>query len=173
MKDIPAAAITFNMFYSGQAPIVDPGQTTGFDAEQAVPVSVQTPQFKNIFIADVIARGAAQAVELHGLPEMPLQNIELKDVSISAQKGLFGVNAERVKLVNVEIIPQTGPVLAWHNSTNITIENVHFPAEAQTVLSLSGKKTDGIKFSKTKVADVKKQVKLAPEVNATALNWGN
>lgn len=173
MKDIPAAAITFNMFYSGQAPIADPGQATGFDAEQAVPVSAQTPQFRNIFITEVIARGAAQAVELHGLPEMPLQNVEMKNISISAQKGLFGVNADRVKLINVEILPQQGPVLAWHNGTNITIENARFPAEAETVLSLSGQKTAGIKLSKTKVLDAKKQVKLAPEVNAAVLNWGN
>jgi polygalacturonase len=173
MKDIPAAAITFNMFYSGQAPIADPGQATGFDAEQAVPVSETTPQFKNIFISDVTARGAAQAVELHGLPEMPLQNIELKNISISAQRGVVGVNADQVKLVNVEILPQKEPVLAFHNSTSITIERARFPKEAETFLSLSGSKTAGIHLGKTNVPDAKKHVKLAPEVNATVLKWGN
>jgi polygalacturonase len=173
MKDIPAAAITFNMFYSGQAPIAEPGQATGFDAEQAIPVSEKTPQFKNIFISDVIARGAAQAVELLGLPEMPLHNIELSNVSISAQKGLIGVNADQVKLVQVEILPQTGPVLAFHNSTNLTIERAGYPAQTETFLALSGKKTAKINLNETNLPDAKKQVKLAPDVNPNALKLGN
>lgn len=173
MKDIPAAAITFNLYYSGQAPIVEPGQASSFDAEEPVPVSAATPQFKNIFISDVVARGAAQAVEMLGLPEMPLHNIELTNVSISAQKGLLGMNADHIKLTNVEILPQSGPALAFHNSTNVAIETARFPAELETFLSLSGKKTAGINLSKTGVLDAKKHVKLAPEVTATALNWGN
>jgi polygalacturonase len=173
MKDIPAAAITFNMFYSGQAPIADPGQATGFDAEQAVPVGEPTPQFKNIFISDVTARGAAQAVELQGLPEMPLHGIELKNVSISADKGLIAVNADQVKLVNVEILPQKGPVLAFHNSTNITIERAGYPAETESFLALSGSKTAKINLSKMNLSDTRKEVKLAPEVNPKVLNWGN
>ncbi len=173
MKDIPAAAIIFNMFYSGQAPIPDPGQATGFDAEQAMPVSEKTPQFKNIFISDVIVCGAAQAVALQGLPEMPLHNIELKNVSISSEKGLIAVNADQVKLVNVEILPQIGPVLAFHNSTNITIERAGYPAETEAFLALSGSKTAKINLIETNLSDTKKEVKLAPEVNPNVLKLGN
>ncbi len=173
MKDIPAAAITFNMFYSGQAPIVDPGQATGFDAESATPVNEKTPQFKNIFITDVIARGAAQAVELLGLPEMPLQNIEMKNVSISAEKGLLGMNADGVKLMNVEILPQKGPVLAFHNSTNLTIERAGYPAETDSFLVLSGNKTAKINLIGTNLSQARKEIKLAPEVNPNVLNWSH
>jgi polygalacturonase len=173
MKDIPSAAITFNMFYSGQAPIVEPGQATGFDAEQAMPVSEKTPQFKNIFISEVIARGAAQAVELLGLPEMPLHGIELKNVSISSEKGLIAVNADQVKLVDVKILPQKGPVLAFHNSTDITIERAGYPAETEAFLALSGSKTAKINLIKTNLLDAKKEVKLAPEVSPNVLKWGN
>lgn len=173
MKDIPAAAITFNLYYSGQAPIVEPGQASSFDAEEPVSVSAATPQFKNIFISDVTARGAAQAVEMLGLPEMPLHGIELKNISISAQKGLLGMNADHIKLTNVEIIPQSGPALAFHNSTNVAVEAAHLPTGLETFLSLSGKKTAGINLSKAGVPEVKKHVKLSPEVNATVLHWGN
>ncbi|MGH7594985.1 MAG: glycoside hydrolase family 28 protein [bacterium] len=173
MKDIPAAVITFNMFYSGQAPIADPGQATGFDAESAMPVSEKTPQFKNIFINDVIARGAAQAVELQGLAEMPLHGIELKNVSISSEKGLVAVNADQVKLVNVEILPQKGPVLAFHNSTNVTIERAGYPAETDSFLALSGNKTAKINLIRTILSHARKEIKLAPEVNPNVLNWGN
>jgi polygalacturonase len=173
MKDIPAAAITFNMYYSGQAPIVEPGQAAGVDAEQVVPVSEETPQLRNIFISDVICRGAEQAVELLGLPELPLQNIELKNVSISARKGMSCANADQVKLMQTEIIPQQGAVMAFHNSTNVTIEQAVYPEKMATVLALSGSKTASINFSKGNRSALKSKVSLAPEVNPQALNWGN
>jgi hypothetical protein len=64
-------------------------------------------------------------------------------------------------------------VLAFHNSTNIAIERARFPAETETFLSLSGNKTASINLSKTSVPDARKHVKLAPEVNAAVLDWGN
>lgn len=172
MKDIPAVAITFNLFYSGQAPIVDPGQSGVAVSEENLAVTEATPQFKNIFITDVIARGAAQAVELLGLPEMPLQNIEMKNVSISAEKGLLGLNADNVKLVNVEILPHRGPVLAFHNSTNLTIDRISYPAQTETFLALSGSKTAKINLRGMNLLHAKKEIKLAPEVNPNVLNLG-
>lgn len=173
MKDIPAAAITLNLYYSGQAPIVEPGQASSFDSEQAAPVTAATPQFKNIFIRDVTARGAAQAIELLGLPEMPLYNIELTNISISAQKGLLGVNADHIRLTNVEILPQSGPALAFHNSRNIAVEAARFPEDLETLLSLSGPKTAAIYLRKISARDAKERLKLAPEVNATVVHWEN
>jgi polygalacturonase len=173
MKEIPAAAITFNMFYGGQAPITETGQASGFEVEPAVPVSETTPRFKNIFISGVIARGAVQAVELHGLPEMPLQNIEFKNVSISAQKGLSGAHADQIKLKQVEILPQQGPALAFHNGTNLTIDQAAYPAQIETFLVLSGSKTANVNLIKTNLPEGKRNVKLAPEVNPGALRLGN
>ncbi|MDZ7268958.1 MAG: glycoside hydrolase family 28 protein [candidate division KSB1 bacterium] len=173
MKDIPAAAITFNMFYSGQAPIPDPGWDAGFAVEAAMPVTEATPLFRNISISEVTVRGAGQAVELHGLPEMPLRHLTLRDISISAQQGLSAVNADHVNLINVAILPQRGPALAFHNSTNVLVENPRFAAETATVLSLSGGKTAGIQFHTPNLAEVKKRVKMAPEVNPRAVQWGN
>lgn len=173
MKDIPATAITFNMFYGGQAPIADSGQGSGFEAEPAAPVSEKTPQFRNIFISEVIGRGAARAVELLGLPEMPLYNIELRNVSISAQKGLMGLNVDQVKLVHVEILPHTGPMLAFHNSTNLTIERAGYPVAVDAFLTLSGNKTAKINLIGMNSSGTKQEVKLAPEVNPNVLHWGN
>jgi polygalacturonase len=173
MKDIPAAAITFNLFYSGQAPIPDPGQAAVAAIDQIAPVTEATPRFRNIFISEVVCRGAEQAVDMQGLPEMPLQNIELKNVSISARLGISCANADQVKLIKVEIVQQQGAVLAFHNSTNVTIAQAVYPEKTATVLALSGSKTANINFSKMNLPEIKKKVSLAPEVNPQALNWGN
>ncbi len=78
-----------------------------------------------------------------------------------------------MKLVQVEILPQTGPVLAFHNSTNITIARAGYPAETEAFLALSGSKTARINLTGTNLPDVKKQVKLAPEVNPNVLKLEN
>jgi len=173
MKDIQAAAITFNMFYSGQAPIADPGQKNSSGSDQAAPVSDETPQFKNIFISDLICRGAGQAVELLGLPEMPLLIIELKNVSISSQRGISLAYAEGLNFSNVEILPQEGPVMALHNTKNVVIERATYPVKAGTFLALSGDKTSSIEISKTRVGDPSKEIKMAPEVSPNVLILGN
>ena len=173
MKDIPAAAITFNLYYSGQAPIVDPGQTHSTFSDHATPVTAETPQFKNIFISEVTCRGAGEAVELLGLPEMPLQGIELKNVSISAQRGLSCAYADGVKLLQVEILSQQGPVLSFHNSMNVAIDQATYPETAEVFLALSGDKTANINLSNTNLASAKKGVQLAPEVNPQALRRGD
>lgn len=171
MKDIQAAAITFNMYYSGQAPIPDPGQKNSSGSDQAVPVSDETPQFKNFFISEVICRGAGQAVELLGLPEMPLQNIELKNVSISSQRGISMAHADHLNLTNIEILPHEGPVMALHNAKNVVIERATYSAKAGVFLALSGDKTSNINISKTTLGDPAKEINLAPEVNPNVVIW--
>jgi polygalacturonase len=173
MKDIQATAITFNMFYSGQAPIPDPGQKNPSASDQAVPVNEETPQFKNIFFSDVICRGAEQAIELLGLPEMPLDNIELKNVSISSRRGISLAYAERMNFSNVEILPKEGPVMALHNTANVTIERAMYSAKDGVFLSLSGDKTSNINISKTSLSDPSKEIKMAPEVSPDVLILGN
>jgi len=171
MKDIQAAAITFNMFYSGQAPIPDPGQKNSSGSDQAMPASGETPQFKNIFISEVICRGAGQAVELLGLPEMPLQKVELKNISITSDRGISLVHADHVNLTNVEILQREGPVMALHNTKNVAIDRITYPAKAEFFLTLSGDKTANINITKTKLSHPSKEISMAPEVSPNVVIW--
>ncbi len=173
MKDIQAAAITFNMFYTGQAPIPDPGQKNPSASDQAVPVSEETPQFKNFFISEVICLGAEQAVKLLGLPEMPLKNIALTNVSITSRRGISLAYADSINLTNVEILPHEGPVMAFHNAKKVVMDRVTYPSSAEVMLALSGDKTSNIDVSKTKIGNPSKEINLAPEVKPNALILGN
>ena len=108
MTGIPGDAINFNLYYGGQSPL-DRGAGTG--ESPIPPVTEATPQFKDIHIEDVVCRGADTAIFLQGLPEMPLQNITLKNVSITSQKGVFVTDAEGIQFENVRVDHQTGPRL--------------------------------------------------------------
>ena len=172
MQEIAAAAITFNLFYGGQAPISEPGQPAAPRTDEAVPVGVGTPQFRTILISEVICRGAEQAVELLGLPEQPLQNIEMREVSISAVHGMRCANVNQLRLEGVEILSQQGPVMAFHNGTNVSIAGAGCAAGTEVFVALSGSRTANIQLRETDLSQARTDVLLAPEVNPTAVSRG-
>jgi len=108
MTDIPGDAINFNLYYGGKSPL---DETAGNAETNLPPVTEATPQFRDIHIENVICRGAKNAIVLQGLPEMPLQNITLKNVSITAQKGVFVADADGIRFENVRVENKTGPQL--------------------------------------------------------------
>ena len=55
---------------------------------EAAPVGRLTPHFSDITIENVTATGSKSAGAIVGLPESPVKNVVLKNVKISAQKGL-------------------------------------------------------------------------------------
>src|SRR5439155_23035349 len=65
------------------------------DAAQVV--AATTPIWRNIRISRLRSEGSPVAGQIIGLPEMPVENIELTDVKISAQKGMQIVNAKKIQ----------------------------------------------------------------------------
>ena len=100
MKDIIAAAISFNLFYEGKA---ETDVTTPDGAPASVPVDETTPVFRNIRIRDILCNGAGEAMLFRGLPEMPITGIELKNIRITAGKGATFSNCTDPVMENVEI----------------------------------------------------------------------
>ncbi len=100
MKDIIAAAISFNLFYEGKA---ETDVTAPGSAPAAVPVDETTPVFRNIRISDILCNGAGEAILFRGLPEMPITGIELKNIDIRATKGATFSNCSEPLIENVVI----------------------------------------------------------------------
>jgi polygalacturonase len=108
MADITGDAINFNLYYGGKSPL---DETSGTVETHLPPVTEATPQFRDIHIENVICRGAQSAIVLQGLPEMPLRDISLKNVSITAQKGVFVTDADGIQFENVRVENKSGPQL--------------------------------------------------------------
>ncbi|MDP3180836.1 MAG: glycoside hydrolase family 28 protein, partial [Bacteroidota bacterium] len=75
MMNIPTQAISFNLFYSGRSASEDLEAGTDGTVAKLLPVTEETPQFKNIFIRNVNCKGAMLGIQLQGLPEMNLENV--------------------------------------------------------------------------------------------------
>ena len=113
MEDVAGDAINFNMHYGGQSPLDEDAGTNGANVP---PVTEETPRFRDIHIENVICRGAQKAVLLEGLPEMPIRDIYLENVSITSEAGAFVTDARGISFDHVQINPKTGPPLTVFNA---------------------------------------------------------
>jgi polygalacturonase len=105
------------------------------------PLNHGTPRIHRIHFSDITARHVKHAAGfLYGLPEMPLEDISLRDISISISKeadsgypemaddipkmsgtGFFIRNARRLRLEHVEVTDQHGPVFDMDDSVDAKI----------------------------------------------------
>ena len=156
MKDIVGEAILFDMYYAAQDPIALMGENREPPKVQVLPVSEETPQFRNIFITNAVCNGAQKAIFVRGLPEMNIINIVLKDMVLQAAEGLDMTEGSSITLQNVLLITKnTNPVMNIHNSRNITLNKVGYKS-AEVLLNVTGDKSAGISLSGT---DTKKAAK--------------
>jgi polygalacturonase len=121
MTDIRGDAINFNLYYGGKAPLEE--VSAGAELERP-PVTVETPQFRDIHIQNLLCRGANHAVNLRGLPEMPLHNITLKNASFTSQHGVLAGDAEQLVFENVRVQLATGEPLKTVRVKNSKLELV-------------------------------------------------
>lgn len=118
MEDILGDAISFDMYYHGNAPLEDKAESTETDIPS---VNAGTPQFRDIHIENIVCRGAQKAIALEGLPELPLREVELKNVSIISEQGAFVSDADGIHFENVRVENKSGARL-----TQVRVKNSQF-----------------------------------------------
>ena len=103
-----------------------------------MPVTEETPRFKDIFIRKVTCKGALQAVFLQGLPEMNLENILLENILMEADKGMTCTDAKGVTLRKVTFITRERPVIELINSSDVTTEELFLAGETVSSSGTAG-----------------------------------
>lgn len=145
MKDIPTEALSFNMYYGGQAPTEDLPIEEKLKSRTGFQIDEGTPQFRNIFLEDIYCIGAKDAVVIQGLPEMKIKNIVLKNVKIKSDRGISIYDAYDIKIINSEIYSKE-PVVKIFQSKNILIDNFKTNDNLITIMKLEGEETSDIKL---------------------------
>ncbi|MET0572611.1 MAG: glycoside hydrolase family 28 protein [Pedobacter agri] len=170
MIDIPGEAILFDMYYAAVDPIVLAGEKREAIKTVVVPVTEATPQFKNIYIKDVVANGAEKAIFVRGLPEMNIKDIYLENVTIQAKKGVEIIEGTGIYLKNVNVITDdTNPVVKIQNGNNINFNGFKYKDGSALLFDITGEKTKAVKVSRTNVSQAKKQSNIGTEVAKKAL----
>jgi len=103
MSDIATYALTFNMYYGGKsvAEVLAEGGTN--TDVPAMPVTEETPIFRNIDIRNVICHHAGYAMEFNGLPEMPIDGINLENIYITSKHDATFQYSKNITKKNVNI----------------------------------------------------------------------
>ncbi|HWA28693.1 MAG TPA: glycoside hydrolase family 28 protein [Lacunisphaera sp.] len=166
MTKIPTDAISFNMYYGGAAPEEEEAATA---APKAMPVDEGTPQFRNIYMQDIVCRGARRAVQLQGLPEMPIRGIHLRNVAISATQGVICQDAEDITLQGVEILNTSGSTVEAVRSRQIDIDRLAYPGGVESVFKLAGVPAGAVSVRHTDLAAARTPAMSAPGTPANAL----
>ena len=128
MIDIPNDALTMDLYYA----------VNDFPETPIPDVNEETPVFRNIYISNVLCRGAGRAVYFNGLPEMPLKNIFIKNMTVTnAKKGIVINQASQVNMENIKVEDPEAPGIQIKNATGIIINGKEYKKDSGKML-LSG-----------------------------------
>ena len=119
MVDIKGDAFTFDLYYANK-PVAGKADNTTSEADAVPPVTEETPCFRNLFISNITCQGAKRAIYFNGLPEMPLDNLQLKNSLFVSEKGAELKYAKNILFDNVKIVNSQGDRLVKNNVENLT-----------------------------------------------------
>lgn len=164
MKDIVGEAVLFDMYYAAQDPIALKGEQREAPKVKLLPVTEETPVFRNFYISNIVCDGASKAVFIRGLPEMSISGIYLENMVIQARQGIDIQEAKNVQLKNVKVITDpTQPLISIQNGNDIKFNQIEY-TKTNLLFKISGDRNSGINLSAT---DLTKAVK-SSEFNAGA-----
>lgn len=124
MMNIPTEPLLFDLHYGGKSAVeaAEEDPASKYDVE-FVPADETTPQFRDIYIKDVVCSGAARAMYFNGIPEKNIENIVVEDCKIVSTKGADLRYANGVVLKNIDITQSTGKGYSFANCCNVFVED--------------------------------------------------
>jgi polygalacturonase len=158
MKDVVGEAILFDMYYEAKDPVPLAGEKREAPKVVMLPVTEATPQFKKFYVSNIVCDGAEKAVFIRGLPEMHIQDIELKNMIIQARHGIEMSEATGITFTNVEVItPDTDPVADILNSSNVTFDKLKYPVSSELLFRVGGERSENISVINTNTFSAKQK----------------
>ncbi|WP_256010724.1 glycoside hydrolase family 28 protein [Desertivirga xinjiangensis] len=170
MKDIPGEAILFDMYYAAVDPVPLTGEKRDAPKVVLLPVTEETPQFKNFYINNVVADGADKAIFVRGLPEMNINNLFLEDITIQSKEGIKIEEAKDIYLKNVKVVTShSKPMVNISNSTDISFDQLSYKPGAEVLFNVNGQKSANIQVANTNTSDAKVVSELNQQASKKAL----
>jgi len=87
-------------------------------------VSNRTPVFRDIAVSNMTIRRARVAINVEGLPEMPISGLRISNVVASAKTGMKASNTAALELHNVRIDAESGPAFLVRDSRDLLLHDV-------------------------------------------------
>jgi len=169
MRAIQNEAILFDMYYGGGSP---EDEATKKRAEsKAVPVNDLTPRFQDFDLRNIVCDGASRAVLIDGLPEMPVKNITMTNLSIAARSSCLLQDAEGIVMDSVRLSFNKGAAFDIHNCSNVSIRHVTVPPNTTLYLKVVGERSRAIRALRVDAQQAKQGVEIGPDVVKDAVTF--
>ena len=170
MVDIPANAISFNLYYGGLSVSEMLAQKDGQKKEEAIPeVNEETPQFKDISIKNITCKGALHAIYLQGLPEMNLENVNLENLNMEATNGMLCMDADGVTIKNLHLKTTKFPAITLYNSKNVSMSDLYLADSDKPLISINGEKSEQVKINLLSETNGEKFYELGQKVDGHSI----
>ncbi len=146
MQNIATDALSFNLYYGGRSASEELllGDNK-VDQNKLLPVTEETPCFKNLYFKDIISSNSRRSMYFNGLPEMKIQGIHLENINMTSLLGAEFRESENISLRNVKLASLNEPVISFTNVTNVELSDVYYPENVKKALKMSGCKLSDIK----------------------------
>jgi hypothetical protein len=147
MFDIITDSFLFDLYYGGKSAseVLEDGDET--PAEETIPaVTEETPEFRNIYVTNLVSRNARRALFFNGLPEMNISNIHLENAYITAELGAELSESRDIVLDNLTVIPEQGPALLLHNVKHVKVGRFSAGEGAEVVARVSGERNEDVEL---------------------------
>ena len=120
MSNIKHEAISLNLFYFAKD-------------QRPQPVGEGTPRFRGIHFRNITCDGAARAIEVRGLPEMPIEKVSFHNLRMTTTDGVLLSDATDITLDDVAIETSKCPAMTCHNVRGLRTVNTEFTGPVQEV----------------------------------------
>ncbi len=172
MKDIPAEAILFDMYYMAKDPVVLSGEKREPPKVEFKTVDETTPQFRNFYFRNITCNGAAKGIFVRGIPEMHVKNIWIENVVLQADEGIDIQEATNINLKNITMVSKnTNPVAYVLNSDSITIDGLIYKDSADVLAIVQGDRTKNVNIFNTDVTKAKQKLNAGFGSTEATVNW--
>ena len=123
MMNIPTEPLLFDLHYGGKSAVEAAAEgASPFDVAY-VEADERTPQFRDIYIKDVVCSGAARAMYFNGIPEKNIENIVVENCEIVSVKGADLRYSTGVVLRDVNIMQSEGDGYSVANCKDVVIDD--------------------------------------------------
>lgn len=171
MKDIPAEAILFDMYYMAKDPVALAGEKRELPKVEFRQLDETTPSFRNFHISNVYCNGAEKGIFLRGVPEMHVKDIVLENMVLQADKGIDVQEASNITFRNIKVISkETNPVVDVIQSDNLVFDNITYKEGAELLFRISGDRSKDIKVKNTDASKAKEKASFELGAEAKVMN---
>ena len=136
----------------------------------AFPVTETTPRLRHLHFRNITCEEAGgDAIQMVGLPELPMNDLHFEDISIRSTTGLNCTDARDVQFTGLAIRPLKGPVFDITDGGSITLEKLQLAAPTELLLRVCGPNAQGIRIRQTDLKRVARVVELGADAKADAV----